>query len=37
MEFSFATAVGIFKTIVSIFLITLANVAFKKIMGRSIL
>ena len=36
MEFSFATAVGIFKTVVSIVLITLANVAFKKIMGRSI-
>jgi putative aldouronate transport system permease protein len=37
MEFSFATAVGIFKTMVSVLLITMANLAFKRFAGRSIL
>ena len=36
MEYSLATAMGIFKSIVSIFLLTFANVASKKLRGVSI-
>lgn len=36
MEYSFSTALGIFKSIVSIVLLTLANVGSKKLRGQSI-
>jgi putative aldouronate transport system permease protein len=36
MEYSFSTALGIFKSIVSVILLTIANVSSKKIRGESI-
>ena len=36
MQFSFATAVGIFKTVVSVILLTFANMVFKRINDRSL-